>query len=101
MLVLLLEMFVASHPDTACYRPERRRRRLAGPLVGVGVALSEVEPNKTLRLVRQIVTAPDGKYHFTNVHPGQYVLRIGKINYPLEVRDTQMQDIPVIAKPQH
>jgi len=47
------------------------------------------------------VTAPDGKYQFTNVHPGQYVLRIGGINYPLEVRDTQMQDIPVIAKPRH
>jgi hypothetical protein len=90
------------HPDTACYRPERRLSSvLAGPLVGVGVALFEVKPNKTFRLVRQTVTAPDGKYHFTNVHPGQYVLRIGRINYPLEVRDTQMQDIPVIAKPRH
>ena len=71
---------------------------LAGPLVGVGVALFEVQPNKTFRLVHQTVTAPDGKYHFTHVHPGQYVLRIGRINYPLEVRDTQMQDIPVIEK---
>ena len=61
----------------------------------------EVKPNKMFRLVHQTVTAPDGKYHFTNVHPRQYVLRIGGINYPLEVRDTQMQDIPVIAKPRH
>jgi hypothetical protein len=74
---------------------------LAGPLVGVGVALFEVKPNQTLRLVRQTVTAPDGKYHFTNIHPGPYVLRIGRINYPLQVRDTQIQDIPVIAKSRH
>ena len=73
----------------------------AGPLVGVGVALFEVKPNKTFHLVHQTVTAPDGKYRFNKVHPGQYVLRIGGINYPLEVRDTQMQDIPVIAKPRH
>ena len=74
---------------------------LAGPLVGVGVALFEVKPNKTLHLVRQTVTAPDGKYHFDKVHPGQYVLRIGGLNYPLEVHETQMQDIPVIATPRH
>jgi hypothetical protein len=66
---------------------------LAGPLVGV--ALFEVKPDKTLHLIRQTVTAPDGKYHFNKVHPGQYVLQIGGINYPLEVRDTQMQDIPL------
>jgi len=74
---------------------------LAGPLVGVGVALFEVKPNNTFHLVHQTVTAPDGKYHFNKVHPGQYVLRIGGINYPLEVRDTQMQDIPVITPPRH
>jgi hypothetical protein len=73
----------------------------AGPLVGVGVALFEVKPNKTLQRVRETVTAPDGKYHFNKVHPGQYVLRIRGINYPLEVRETQMQDIPVIAPPRH
>ena len=74
---------------------------LAGPLVGLGVAPFEAKPNKTFRLVRQTVTAPDGKYHFTKVHPGQYVLRIRGINYPLEMRDTRMQDIPVIAKGRH
>lgn len=73
----------------------------AGPLVGVGVALFEVKPSKTLRRVRETVTAPDGKYHFNKVHPGQYVLRIRGINYPLEVRETQMQDIPVIAPSRH
>ena len=73
----------------------------AGPLVGVGVALFEVTPNKTLRHVRETVTAPDGKYHFNKVHPGRYVLTIRRINYPLEVRETQMQDIPVIALQRH
>ena len=73
----------------------------AGPLVGVGVALFEVKPNNTLHLVRETVTAPDGKYHFNKVHPGQYVLRIHKIDYPLEVREGQMQDIPDIVAPRH
>jgi hypothetical protein len=100
-LVLLLEMFVVSTPMLRATDLTGGVVGLAGPLVGVGVALLEVKQNKTFRLVRQTVTAPDGKYHFTNVHPGQYVLRIGRIDYPLEVRDTQMQDIPVIAKPRH
>ena len=73
----------------------------AGPLVGVGVALFEVKPNNTLHLVRQTVTAPDGKYHFNKINPGQYVLRIHKIDYPLEVREGQIQDVPAIAKPRH
>jgi hypothetical protein len=98
-LVLLLEMLVV--PILRATDLRGGVVGLAGPLVGVGVALFEVKPNKMFRLVRQTVTAPDGKYHFTNVHPGQYVLRIGRIDYPLEVRDTQMQDIPVIAKPRH
>jgi hypothetical protein len=74
---------------------------LAGPLVGVGVALFEVKADKTLRRVRETVTAPGGKYYFNKVHPGQYVLRIRGIDYPLEVRETQMQDIPVITPPRH
>jgi hypothetical protein len=100
-LVLFLEMLVVSSPILHATDLRGGVVSLAGPLVGVGVALFEVKPNKTVRLVRETVTAPDGKYHFTHVHPGQYVLRIGRIDYPLEVRDTQMQDIPVIAKPRH
>ena len=73
----------------------------AGPLVGVGVALFEVKPNRTLHLVRQTVTAPGGNYYFNKVRPGQYVVRIHKIDYPLEVRETEMQDIPVITAPRH
>jgi hypothetical protein len=73
---------------------------LTGPLYGADVALFEVQSNMTLRRVRDAVTATDGKYYFNNVHPGQYVLRVRGINYTLEVRETQMQDIPVLA-PNH
>ena len=97
-LVLLLEMLVVSTPILRATDLSGGVVGRAGPLVGVGVALCEVKPNKKFHVVRQTVTAPDGKYHFTKVHPGQYVLRIGRINYPLEVRDMQMQEIPVIEK---
>ena len=97
-LVLLVETLVVSTPILRATDLTGGVVGLAGPLVGVGVALLEVKPDNRFRIVRQTVTAPDGKYHFTNVHPGQYILRIGRIDYPLEVRDTQIQDIPVITK---
>jgi len=71
-----------------------------GPLYGAGVALFAVKPNMKLQRVGDTVTANDGKYYFNNVHPGQYVVRIDGIDYPLEVGETHMQDIPVIA-PRH
>ena len=100
-LVLLLGMLVASAPMLRATDLRGDVVGLAGPMVGVGVALLEVKPNQKFRLVRQTVTAPNGKYHFNNVHPGQYVLRIGGIDYPLEVGETQIQDIPVMAPPRH
>ena len=100
-LVLLLEMLVASAPTLRATDLRGDVVGLAGPMVGVGVALLEVKPDKKFRLVRQTVTAPNGKYHFNNVHPGQYVVRIGGIDCPLEVGETKMQDIPVIAPPHH
>jgi hypothetical protein len=98
-LILLLEVLVVTAPVLRATDLRGRVVGLAGPRVGVGVALFEVKPNKTLRRVRETVTAPDGKYYFSKIHPGRYVLRIGGINYPLEVGETQMQDIPVIAPP--
>jgi len=100
-LVLLLEMLVVSAPILRATDLRGGVVGLAGPRAGVGVALFEVKPNKTFRLVRQTVTGPDGKYYFNNVHPGQYVLQIGGIKYPLEVGETQMQDIPIIAPARH
>src|SRR6516225_11353970 len=100
-LVLFLEMLVVSSPILHATDLRGGVVSLAGPLVGVGVALFEVKPNKTLRLVRQTVTAPGGNYYFNKVRPGQYVVRIRKIDYPLEVRETEIQDIPVITAPRH
>ena len=99
-LVLFLELLV-SGPILRATDLRGGVVGLAGPLIGVGVALFEVKPNKTLRRVRETVTTPDGKYYFSKVHPGRYVLRIRGINYPLEVRETQIQNIPVIAPPRH
>jgi len=100
-LVLLLEMLVASAPILRATDLRGDVVGLAGPRVGVGVALFEVKPNNKFSLIRQTVTAPNGKYHFNNVHPGQYVVRIGRIDCPVEVGEMQMQDIPVIAPPHH
>jgi hypothetical protein len=100
-LVLFLEMLAVSAPILRATDLRGDVVGLAGPLVGVGVALFEVKPDKTLHLVRQTVTAPDWKYHFNKIHPGQYVLRIGGIDYPLEVSETHIQDIPVIAPSRH
>jgi hypothetical protein len=100
-LILLLEVLVVTAPVLRATDLRGSVVGLAGPRVGVGVALFEVKPNKKFSLVRQTVTAPDGKYYFNKIHPGRYVLRIGGINYPLEVGETQMQDIPVIAPPRH
>lgn len=69
-LVLLLEMLVVSAPILRATDLRGGVVGLAGPRAGVGVALFEVKPNKTFRLVRQTVTAPDGKYYLNNVHPG-------------------------------
>jgi hypothetical protein len=100
-LVLLMEVLVVSAPILRATDLTGGVVGVAGPRAGVGVALFEVKSDKTFRLVRQTVTAPDGKYQFNHVHPGHYVLRISGINYPLEVGETQMQDIPVIAPPRH
>ena len=100
-LVLFLEMLAVSAPILRATDLRGGVVGLAGPLVGVGVTLFEVKPNKTLRCVRETVTAPDGKYYFNKVHPGQYVLRIHGINYPVEVGETQVQDIPLIVPSRH
>jgi hypothetical protein len=68
------------------------------PLPGVGVGLFAPQPNGTFVIVRQAVTGPDGMYYLTGVYPGQYVLQIGGINYPLTVSYTVWQDIPVIVR---
>ena len=103
LLIVIRVEIAPDHNAFDCYATDLRGGVVghAGPLVGVGVALFEVKPNKTLHLVRQTVTAPGGNYYFNKVRPGQYVVRIRKIDYPLEVRETETQDIPVITAPRH
>ena len=69
-----------------------------GACAGVGVALFGATSNGTYGIVRQTVTGKDGVYYFSGVYPGQYVLQIGGVNYPLAVGTTQIQDIPFIAE---
>ncbi len=68
-----------------------------GPLPGVRVALF-VNQNGTFALVRQAVSGSDGFYYFAGVHPGQYVLQLAGVNYPLEVGLGPTQDIPIIRR---
>ena len=104
MIIVILEAVSASLVVSA---PMLRATDLRGTVVGftgllygTAVALFEVKPNMKLQRVGDTVTANDGKYYFNNVHPGQYVLRVRGVDYTLEVRETQMQDIPVLA-PNH
>ena len=96
LLILLLKIFLMT---AATLRATDLRGGLAGRDrdSGVGVALFEVRPNGGFNLVRQTVTGPNGEYYFNGVRAGDYVLQIAGINYPLEVRATGMQDIPIIA----
>ena len=68
-----------------------------GLLAGVSVALF-TESNGRFTLVRQTVTGPDGMYYFTTVSPGQYVLQVGGVNYPLAVEEKLTQDIQAIRR---
>jgi hypothetical protein len=67
------------------------------PLPGVRVALF-VNQNGTFALVRQALSGSDGMYYFAGVRPGQYILQLGGVNYPLEVGYGPTQDIPIIRR---
>jgi|SRR6266571_6901641 len=68
-----------------------------GPLPGIPVGLF-AQGYGTFTLVRQTQTGLDGIYYLMGVYPGQYVLQIAGVNYPLTVWDTQTQDIPIIYR---
>lgn len=101
-LVLLLEILLVS---TATVPATDLRGGVVGvnlygtmvPFPGVGVALFGMTSNGTFGIVRQAVTGPDGLYYISGVYPGQYVLQVGGVNYPLAVGATQIQDIPILA----
>jgi hypothetical protein len=103
LLPILLAIFLVS---TATVRATDLRGRIdglnpytqtMGPLPGVRVALF-VNQNSTFALVRQAVSGSDGMYYLTGVRPGQYVLQLAGVNYPLEVGLGPTQDIPIISR---
>jgi hypothetical protein len=67
-----------------------------GPLAGIRVSLFFVTPPHGFQLVRDVVSGPDGLYYFSGIHPGNYILQINGMNYPLSVSDMPFQDIPPI-----
>ncbi len=72
--------------------------QMGGPLPGIGVALFVVYPNGTYQAVRQALTGMDGMYYLSGVYPGQYILQIGGVNYPLAVGLGPKQDLPIITR---
>jgi hypothetical protein len=65
-----------------------------GPLAGIRVSLFFVTPPNGFQLVRDVVSGPDGFYYFSGVYPGNYILQINGMNYPLPVSNVPYQDIP-------
>ena len=68
-----------------------------GPIPGVPIALFAQTPNGFM-VVRQSQTGPDGMYYLGGVFPGQYLLQIGGMNYPIMVGNMPMQDLPPIFR---
>ena len=68
------------------------------PLGGVHIGLFWVNPDNSFTLVRQASTGPDGMYYLRGVSPGNYVLQVGGVNYPIGVGGGPLQDIPVILR---
>ena len=68
------------------------------PLGGVPIGLFLVGPNNSYTLVRQASTGPDGMYYLRGIIPGNYVLQVAGVNYPLGVGGGPYQDIPVILR---
>jgi hypothetical protein len=73
--------------------------QVVGPLPGVAVALFVKHASGEFAIVRQTETGSEGLYYFAGVNPGDYVLQIAGVNYPLKVEQAQKQDIPIIRLP--
>jgi hypothetical protein len=46
--------------------------------------------------VATAVTGSDGMYYFRNIPPGNFVLQVGGVNYPLQVFPQAAQDIQAV-----
>jgi hypothetical protein len=69
-----------------------------GPYPGIRIGLFIAVPGQNFTLVREAVTGPDGFYYLRGVYPGQYILQVGGVNFPLGVVNAQTQDIPPIQR---
>ena len=102
----LILLIAVTFPLSALYGTDLRGRidgfnpftNMPGPLPGIVVTLFAVMPDGQFTVVRQGVTGPDGMYYLLGVYPGQYVLQIAGVNYPLSVGAFQLQDIPIIRR---
>jgi len=85
--------------STASVRATDLRGRVDGPIgprPGIVIGLFVQLPNGAFQIVRQAVTGPDGMYYLQGIPPGQFILQIAGVNYPLGVAIMQLQDIPPI-----
>lgn len=66
-------------------------------IAGVQVTIFAQQPNPytgiTYTPIATTVTGSDGMYYFRNIPPGNFVLQIGGVNYPLQVFPQAAQDI--------
>ncbi len=69
-----------------------------GPLPGVPIGLFTTLPNGAFVVVRQTQTGLDGVYYLMGVPPGQYVLQIAGVNYPLSVSAMPRQEIGIVNR---
>lgn len=65
------------------------------PISGVPVQLYEQRPQGWF-IVASAYTGPDGMYYFRGIRPGQYVIQVQGMNFPLVVAFQPFQDIPLI-----
>jgi hypothetical protein len=97
LLPILFTILVVSAGTVGATDLRGRVDGLSGPLPLVDVALFAGQ-NGTFTLVHKTVTDRDGMYYFTGVRPGQYVLQLAGVNYPLDVGTGPTQDIPIIRR---
>ena len=65
---------------------------------GVPISLAVNQPGAPLTVART-TSSNGGYYFFLNIRPGNYLLVVGNLRYPVTVLSTPSQDIPPIFLP--
>jgi len=68
------------------------------PAAGMNVMLCVPGPQQWSVLTRT-VTARDGMYYFRGIRPGDYILVVNNVTFPLRVFPTPNQDVPPVLVP--